>query len=352
VKNQRKILPLFILAGLGLVVALWILRMDGASVASEGAEHTAGHSGEPSDEGHSESGHVEKVGEGHGHGGHPGQAGGEEAWESVELPDSVLARSGAALDTVRTRRMAVRLPLQGKVILNEDRAAHIHPRFPGVILQVNKQLGARVRKGEVLAVIESNESLQPYNVVSQMDGVVVNRHASAGESVTGEDELFTVADLSTVWVDFQVYRQDFNRLKRGQSVRVIAEAEGMAPAEARLGYLSPSVETHSQSLLARVELRNAGGVWTPGLFVRGEVAVEEFVSPAVRMEAVQQFPDGPVVFVREGGDRYLAHRVTLGRRDGDFVELLSDPKPGEPYVSQNSFLLKAEIGKGEASHDH
>jgi cobalt-zinc-cadmium efflux system membrane fusion protein len=337
--NRRKYLPLLILAILGLALGVLILRVKAPST-SESAEH--------SEDGHSEEGHTE---EGHSEEGHAGHGSGEEAWESVVLADSVLAQSGAVLDTVRLLRMAVRLPLQGKIVLNEERSAHIHPRFPGIILQVKKQLGAYVRKGDVLAVIESNESLQPYNVVSQMEGTVVTRNAAAGESVTGEDELFVVADLSTVWVDFQVYRQDFNRLRLGQKIRVIAE--GLSPIETSLAYLSPSVEAHSQSLLARVLLPNTRGVWTPGLFVRGEAAVEEFQAPAVRLEAVQQFPDGPVVFVREGGaNRYLAHRVTLGRRDGDYVELLSHPLPGEPYVTKNSFLLKAEIGKGEASHDH
>jgi cobalt-zinc-cadmium efflux system membrane fusion protein len=257
------------------------------------------------------------------------------------------------LDTVAVRRMAVRLPLQGTIVLNEDRTAHIHPRFPGVILEVRQQLGSKVRKGEALAVIESNENLQPYTIISRMDGVVVGRHAAVGETVTGEDELFTVADLSTVWVDFQVYRQDFNRLRPGQKVRLITEGpEGLPPAEVSLAFLSPSTEMHSQSLLARAELRNEKGVWTPGLFVRGEAAVEEFSARAVRAEAVQNLAGGPVVFVRAGPDRYRVHPVVVGRRDGDYVELLKGPAAGEAYVSGTSFLFKAEMGKGEAGHDH
>jgi multidrug efflux pump subunit AcrA (membrane-fusion protein) len=139
----------------------------------------------------------------------------------LEIRDAALFESGVSLDTVRSRRLAVRLPLQGRIVLNEDRAVHVHPRFPGVILEVRKQLGSRVRKGEVLAVIESNENLQPYSVISRMDGTVVGRHAAVGESVSADDELFTVADLSTVWVDFQVYRQDFARLRAGQCAWII-----------------------------------------------------------------------------------------------------------------------------------
>jgi cobalt-zinc-cadmium efflux system membrane fusion protein len=330
-KNRGTCLLVVLLAIAGIAVMWWAFRPEATSAASEHSESET-HGGE--EEGH-EGGHEE---EGHAEEG------------ALNLKDSSLFGSGISLDTVRSRRLSVRLPLQGKIVLNEDRAVHVHPRFPGVILEVRKQLGSRVHKGEVLAVIESNENLQPYSLISRMDGTVVGRHASVGESVSAEDELFTVADLSTVWVDFQVYRQDFAKLSPGQRVRLIAE--GVPAVEVRLAYLSPSTETHSQSLLARAELSNSGGVWTPGLFIRGEAAVQEFSAPSVRLDAVQQLPEGPVVFVRESKDHYEARTVRLGRRDGDFVELLEGPEEGAVYVSKNSFILKAELGKGEADHDH
>jgi cobalt-zinc-cadmium efflux system membrane fusion protein len=322
-KNRRKYL-LLILAIIAGIALIWTLR-DASSPSEKHREEEA-------------HGHEEEHGEE------------EPAEGALRLKDAALFESGATLDTIHSRRMAVRLPLQGKIVLNEDRAVHVHPRFPGVILEVRKQLGSRVRRGEVLAVIESNENLQPYSLISRMDGTVVERHASVGESVSAEDELFTVADLSTVWVDFQVYRQDFAKLRAGQRVRLIAE--GIPATEVQLAYMSPSTETHSQSLLARAELSNARGAWTPGLFIRGEAAVDEFSASSVRLEAVQQFPEGPVVFVRESKDQYTARPVRLGRRDGEFVELLEGLKIGEVYVSKNSFVLKAELGKGEADHDH
>ena len=292
--------------------------------------------------GHDEHGHEGE--QGHGDVGH-GEGG------VLEIQDAVLFESGVSLDTVRARRMAVRLPLQGRIVLNEDRAVHVHPRFPGVILEVRTQLGSRVRKGDVLAVIESNENLQPYSITARMDGTVVGRHAAVGEFVSVDDELLTVADLSTVWVDFQVYRQDFAKLRPGQ--RVSVSAEGIPAGEVRLAYLSPITETHSQSALARAELSNPDGIWTPGLFIRGEAAVDEFSAVAVQRDAIQQLAEeGPVIFIRASENHYVATPVRTGRRDGGLVELLEGPMPGAVYVSGNSFVLKAELGKGEASHDH
>src|SRR5690606_991759 len=340
-KNPRTTLLLVLAAVAGIAVLWWTLQ-DGATARrqaqEEGHAYGTGHSEE---DGH---GHDEESAEGE----HDDED--EHGEGELELKDSVLFQSGIELDTVRSRAMAVRLPLQGKIVLNEDRAVHLHPRFPGVILEVRKQLGSDVHKGDVLAVIESNENLQPYSVVSRINGTVVARHAAVGESVSAEDELFTVADLSTVWVDFQVYRQDFAKLRPGQRVRLIAD--GLPATDVRLAYLSPRTDTHSQTVLARAELSDAGGVWPPGLFIRGEAAVEEFSARSVQLEAIQQLEGEPSIFVREEKDHYKAIPVRLGRRDGEFVEVLDGLKAGDTYVSKNSFILKAELGKGEASHDH
>lgn len=349
-KNRTKYLLGILAAIVGITVLWWAFSPTSKPPVASTHSEEEGHK----DEVEEEHGHAHGEGEGedghedeHGHG--EEEAGHEEG--VLEIQDSALVESGASLDTVRSRNMAVCLPLLGRIVLNEDRAVHVHPRFPGVILEVRKQLGSRVKKGEVLAVIESNENLEPYSVISRMDGTVVGRHASVGESVSADDEILTVADLSTVWVDFQVYRQDFAKLRSGQRVRV--SADGIPSVEVRLAYLSPSTDTYSQSLLARAELPNPKGIWTPGLFVGGEAAVEEFLAPSVRIEAVQKLAElGAVVFVRESENRYVPMPVRLGRRDGEFVELLEGPKPGAAYVSKNSFVLKAELGKGEASHDH
>lgn len=340
--NKSKwILPaiLGVVLGAGAVIAVREM--------SHGGEENHAHAADEKAKG--AHGHDEKDGHGHG-GGEEGEDGHAHAEPDILVADSALAKAGVVLGRVEERRLGLRLPVLGRIVLNEDRTAHLHARYPGVIVEVTKQLGARVRRGDVLARIESNESLEPYALVARKGGVVIGRHASLGESVTSDDELFTISDLSAVWVDFQVYRQDFARLRAGQPVRV--SAAGVRDAEARLTYLSPAVERHSQTLLARAELSNAEGAWTPGLFVQGEVAVEEFTARAVPRSAVQEIEGSPAVFVREAPGRYRAEAVTLGRRDGDWLELIDGPDAGAEIVTVNSYLLKAEMGKDEAGHDH
>jgi cobalt-zinc-cadmium efflux system membrane fusion protein len=180
---------------------------------------------------------------------------------------------------------------------------------------------------------------------------VISKSVAPGEFATPERELFAIADLRTVWVDLDVYRRDFARLRVGQPVRVDA-GDGSAPAEASLSYLAPVGSVHTQTLLARAVLPNPDGSWRPGLFVTGdvEVAIGE-VPIAVELEAIQQLREREVVFVAEG-DVLEAQPVVLGRRDAERVEIVSGLARGQAYVAAGSFIVKAEAGKSAAGHDH
>jgi cobalt-zinc-cadmium efflux system membrane fusion protein len=105
-------------------------------------------------------------------------------------------------------------------------------------------------------------------------------------------------------------------------------------------------------MLARVELPNPDGRWRPGFFVVGEIIVEEATVPlAVKASALQTFRDWDVVFIRDGNVFEIA-TLELGRRDNEWVEVVSGLSAGERYVSKNSFILKADVGKSGATHDH
>jgi cobalt-zinc-cadmium efflux system membrane fusion protein len=199
--------------------------------------------------------------------------------------------------------------------------------------------------------VQSNESLQSYEVRSQIDGTVIKKHVTVGEFVNEGEDIYVVADLSSVWVDLNVYRQDFARLKIGQ--RVILDAgEGIARAESTIGYISPFGAPNTQTMLARAELPNPAGAWRPGIFVTGEVVVEETTVPvAVEAAALQTLRDWKVVFVREG-NVFEARPVELGRRDSHWVEVVSGLEADQQYVAANSFILKAELGKAGAVHEH
>jgi len=245
--------------------------------------------------------------------------------------------------------IADELVLYGAVAPDATRVRTVHARFPGVIRAVNRGIGDTVRSGDALATVESNESLQTYTITAPIAGIVTARHAAAGEQ-TDADALFEIADFSSVWAELDVFARDRPRLATG--LRVAVTADTGASAAGSIDYLAPVGNRASQSVTARVVLDNADARWTPGQFVEGRVTIGAApVEIAVPLSALQRFREFDVVFAQVG-DTYEVRMLELGRRDGNFVEVLEGLAPGTVYVTDNSYLIKADIEKAGASHDH
>jgi cobalt-zinc-cadmium efflux system membrane fusion protein len=134
-------------------------------------------------------------------------------------------------------------------------------------------------------------------------------------------------------------------------VTVRSDALG-TEVEGKIVYVGSLVGGEARSAVARVVLPDPGRRWRPGLFVTAVVVQEEVTVPvAVKREGLQKFRDWDVVFVRVG-NLFEARPLELGRKDGEWVEVLSGLDSGEKYASANSFILKADVGKAGASHDH
>jgi cobalt-zinc-cadmium efflux system membrane fusion protein len=270
---------------------------------------------------------------------------------AVVIAPEVARASGIAVATAGPARIRESVVLHGRVEPDGDRTAHVTPRFPGIAVEARKRLGDAVAKDEVVAVVESNESLRPYELRSRIAGTVIAKDVVPGEFVASDAAIYVVSDLARVWVDLQAHGRDFERLAVGQPV-AIEDAEGGAPLEARIAYLSPIGAPDSQSLLARAVVENPDRRLRPGLFVTGHVTVREIEAPvAVRSEALQRLRERDVVF-RADGDRYEAQPVEVGARDAEWTEIRSGLAAGDAYAAAGSFVLKADVGKSAAGHDH
>lgn len=269
----------------------------------------------------------------------------------TELSDAAVRESGIEIETVEPREITEAITTYGRIAPNEDQLAYVIPRFPGRVLEIHKRLGDPVEQGEVLARIESNESLQPYDVVSPLAGTVIDKNVSPGEFARPEQAIYTVANLEKVWVDLNVYPRDFPLIELGQDVRV-SLGENLPAHHGRISYISPFGSENSQTMLARVVLTNEGGLLRPGLFVSARIVVDRKTVPmAVRASALQTFRDWQVVFIRMG-NIFEARPVTPGRRDSEWVEIVAGLEPGQAYAAKNSFIIKADILKSGAAHHH
>jgi membrane fusion protein, heavy metal efflux system len=294
----------------------------------------------------------EQGGESRGGQDHAGHAHEEHAKEGhVELSPEARKHANLKIEEAEGATIKTLLPLYGKIAANEEKLAHVQPRFPGVVKDVRKRLGDKVEKGDLLAVVESNDSLRSYEIKSEVSGMVIQKDITLGEFVKNEDTIYSIADLSSVWVDLAVYREDFRKLKVGQAVEIHPGA-GEEAIQNTVAYISPFGTEGTQTMLARCIVPNPNGDMRPGLFVTAEIATGEVdAKVTVKLTAIQTLKEKNVVFV-EDEDAFEAREVELGVRDNERVEVLSGLFPGDKYVSENSFVLKAEIGKEEAEHDH
>lgn len=275
------------------------------------------------------------------------------AYESYEgrttIAADVARAAGIGTAVASPGAITDELVLYGAIAADATRVRTVHARFAGVIRSVSRNVGDAVRAGDALATIESNESLQTYTVTAPIAGTVTARHAAAGEQ-TDAEALFDIADFSSVWAELDVFARDRPRLATGLPVTVTTDTGTSATGS--VDYLAPVGNRASQSVTARVVLDNADARWTPGQFVEGHVTIGTTpVELAVPLSALQRFRDFEVVFAQVG-DTYEVRMLELGRRDARFVEVLEGLSPGTTYVTDNSYLIKADIEKAGASHDH
>jgi membrane fusion protein, heavy metal efflux system len=292
---------------------------------AEGPEHT-----ETDEHDHEEAGHSDK--------------------QATTIPDEAAKAAGIVVETAGPANLSERLPLRGKVILNPETTAEVKARFAGVVKSVRKTIGQPVTKGETLATVESNDSLQTYAVTSPLAGTVLAQHAHVGDTAA-EEAIFTIANLSTVTAELHVFPQDLSRVHVGQTVQV-QSVDGSVTGSGTVKALLPTTDADTQTVQMWVLLENADGRWRSGMAVlAGAVIGEEQAALAVKNTALQTLEDQPVVFVKEG-ETYTPHPVQTGRTDGIYTEVLEGIEAGATYVSKNSFIVKADIGKATAEHAH
>ena len=146
-------------------------------------------------------------------------------------------------------------------------------------------------------------------------------------------------------------RDSLKRVRVGDKV-LVDPSDGDPPLEATISYLSPVGNADTQSGLARAVLPNADRRFRPGLFVTARLILSAKSAPvAIRLSALQTVENRTVAFVRDG-DKFEVRDLELGERDGEWVEVLFGISEGETYAAKNSFVIKAELAKGSATHEH
>ncbi|SEL44708.1 efflux RND transporter periplasmic adaptor subunit [Nitrosovibrio tenuis] len=342
----------------------------------------------------------------------------------VEMPDEMLKSIGVEIHTAGPATIKPALKLPGEIIFNEHTIVQVVPRLPGIVMAVYGHHGQQVKKGEVLAVIESQmlaelrsqyrvarkrlglaqttferekrlweekisakqdyltaqellneaeiavdlaavklrslgvrpdsrsgENLARYEIQAPISGLITAKAIALGETLKEDTNIYTIADVSTVWAAITAYPKDLAVVKVGQKAVVKATALDVE-GEGAVTYITTLIGGQTRTATARVELDNKVGRWRPGMFVNAELATEEISVPvAIAADAIQTIRDWTVAFGRYG-KYFEARLLELGRSDGRMIEVIKGLSAGEQYAAGNSFAIKAELGKSGARHDH
>jgi cobalt-zinc-cadmium efflux system membrane fusion protein len=192
-------------------------------------------------------------------------------------------------------------------------------------------------------------------VRSPIGGIITEKHAIVGELSDPSKSLYTVADLSSVWVMVDINEKDLAKVHKGQTAIVMVGAFPDLKLKGRITYIADQVNESTRTVKARIEVANPGRKLKPEMFATAELALAADAPPvlAVPEDAVQELDGKKLLFVTENGTEFEQRPVELGRAAAGMVEVTGGLKEGERYAVKGGFVLKSEVKKGELEgHNH
>lgn len=266
---------------------------------------------------------------------------------TIHINQKLAQEAGIKTASANSGDIHQQITTYGKIVTDPSHISHIRARFPGTVLEVKVGIGQKVKKGDVLAFIEANQSLSRYSIKAPFDGVITARHANPGE-LAQEQPLFTVADYSFMWAELKVFPQDMSKIKAQQKVTLMINDRTL---ESEIDHVLPN-DNDDPFILARVSINNPNNQLSAGMMAKGFVSIsQKNVAVAVNNDAIHELEGSNVVFVKIA-DGFEARKVILGQSDGIHTEILSGLTQGEIFASVNSYILKADLLKSGAEHAH
>ncbi|MDC8829830.1 efflux RND transporter periplasmic adaptor subunit [Alteromonas gilva] len=265
----------------------------------------------------------------------------------TQIDDAYSSQAGVTTNVATGGEIKKHTEVYGQLTIPPQQRAEVHARFTGIVEQLFTDIGQTVKAGEPLARVQSNDSLQSYDVKAPINGVVVSRNLNIGE-LTSTTPLFTIVDTSVLWAELKVFPAQRSQVAEGKPVHIIANG---CQLDSTITSIIPSHEGQPYQL-ALVKVVNKDGLLSPGDLVTGIVDSQQKAVPVkIENRAIQTLNNKLVVFLNEG-NAYQATPITLGLQDDNFSEVVAGLSAGQRYVVDNSYLIKADIEKSGASHAH
>lgn len=252
---------------------------------------------------------------------------------SVYSPDVFLAQ----------QEIAVAESLKAKIKRGDSTALHNAHKLAQ---------SARERLNNLGITSEKSKDSRSIIITSPARGIVLNKKVEAGMRFAPGDQVFRIADLSTVWVIADIYEQDLAYIHAGETATVILDALHEKHFTAKIAYLYPTMNASTRTTPVRLELANPEGVLRPGMFAHVEVAIAKSTPQlTVPLSAVIDNGDQQIVLKMLSGGQFQSQIVRLGMRDYEQVEILDGVQRGDQVVTSANFLIDAESNLKAALSD-
>jgi RND family efflux transporter MFP subunit len=320
----------------------------------------------------------------------------------IQLTPQRLQSIGVKLGTAELKQVQAEMRVTGNVDVDERRIAYVQTRFPGWIRRVYADATYQyIRKGQPLFTIYSpdlvtteqeyllakknseqvrtstvsgvstgavallsaaRERLTQWEVPaseieklettgkvitdltfnSPVSGYITEKNALPNMYVQPESRLYTVADLSTVWVNAQIFQTDVGRVRPGDPATVTVDAYPEKTFRGRVDFILPQVDMNTRTVRARLVFSNPGLLLKPGMFVNVVLAAPAGKKLTIPASSIFHSGTRNLVFVNKGEGNFEPREVELGPRVGDDYIVLKGMRPGESLVTSANFLIDSE----------
>lgn len=283
-----------------------------------------------------------------------------EATPEAKRDESIVTLTQENLKNVTLRtepaqlsNLGMTLKAVGRVSANLNKTAKVTPTLEGRLTKLNFDLNDQVKAGDVVALVESPELLgKPLELKASIDGVIIERAATAGELVDKSKVIYTISDPTQLWAIAEVKERDIAAVKLGQDAAFTTLAFSDEKFHGKVVLIGNQVETGSRTLEVRIAVDNADGRLKPGMFADVEIVTTILDNVLlVSDSALETDGENQIVFVALDGNKFERRVVKLGLEQSGRVQIFDGVKAGESVVTDGSFILKSEMLKGQLGEE-
>ena len=262
-----------------------------------------------------------------------------------------VARGQALLDVYSPELVAAQQELLSAGQLDREIGRSAVPGVPGstsdLVAAARRRLQLwDISDAQIAEVLRTGRPRRTLTLHAPASGVVLEKRVLQGQAITAGEPLYTIADLSDVWIDVQLRGADAAAIRPGTGADV--ELTGVAGRlKGRVAYVYPTIDSASRALRARVVVSNTDGTLKPGMYAAVRLSTPSRAALTVPASAVLRAGDRDVVFIDAGGGVLQPHEVELGRTAGELVEVIGGVEAGQRVVTSAQFLLDSESNLGE-----